>query len=200
MIKIENTKDVARYICRSLDVSLDPEHLKQFAAILEPQKLIRGKNPVNEGDVCRCIYYLTYGLVLQYYKRDGVTVTENMAHEGDMIVCIESFFRQEPSNLTLTTLEPSVLYGIPHDELYQLASTSFEFCQLVFAIEQRMLIQTKQWADVIRFDSAKERYVRLMRENPEIVRRAPLHHVASLLQITPETLSRVRNQVNMELY
>ena len=200
MLKIENTKDVARSICRSLDVSLDPEHLKQFAAILEPQKLIRGKNPVNEGDVCRCIYYLTYGLVLQYYKRDGVTVTEDMAHEGDMIVCVESFFRQEPSNLILTTLEPSVLYGIPHDELYQLASTSFEFCQLVFAIEQRMLIQAKQWADVIRFDSAKERYVRLMRENPEIVRRAPLHHVASLLQITPETLSRVRNQVNMELY
>ena len=200
MLKTDNTRDVARNICRSLDVSLSPEHLKQFAAILEPQKLIRGKSPVAEGDVCRCIYYMTYGLVLQYYKRDGVTITEGLAHEGDFVVCTESFFLQEPSAVILTTIEPSVLYGIPHDELFQLASTSFEFCQLVFAIEQRMLIQAKRWADAIRFDSAKERYMRLMRENPEIVRRAPLHHIASLLQITPETLSRVRNQINMELY
>ena len=36
------------------------------------------------------------------------------------------------------------------------------------------------------------------RENPEIIRRAPLHNVASFLQMTPETLSRVRAQVTEE--
>jgi hypothetical protein len=35
-------------------------------------------------------------------------------------------------------------------------------------------------------------------ENPEIIRRAPLHNVASFLQMTPETLSRVRAQVTEE--
>ena len=89
-------------------------------------------------------------------------------------------------------LEPGIIYGIPHDELYELARSSFEFCKLIFAIEQRSLIISQQKADVIRFESAKERYLRTLRENPDIVRRAPLHNVASYLQMTPETLSRVR--------
>ena len=47
-------------------------------------------------------------------------------------------------------------------------------------------------ADSIRFESARERYERLLKNNPEIIRRAPLSQIASLLEMTPETLSRVR--------
>ena len=200
MLKFDNPKEVAREICNSYGVTLSQENLKLFAGILEPQKLLRGQSAVLEGDVCRCMYYVTHGLVLLYYKKDGQTITEDIIHEGELLVCIESFFRQVPSTINVTMLEPGVLYGIPYDKLYELARTSFDFCQLIFAIEQRMLVHAQQRASCLRFDSAKERYVRLMRDNPEVVRRAPLHHVASLLQIAPETLSRVRNQVNMELY
>ena len=38
-----------------------------------------------------------------------------------------------------------------------------------------------------------ERYVRLLKSKPEIILRAPMVHVASFLQMTPETLSRVRS-------
>jgi CRP-like cAMP-binding protein len=200
MLKIDNPKDVVRDICNCYGVKLSLENQKRLAGILEPQKLLRGQSAVLEGDVCRCMYYVTHGLVLLYFKRNGQTVTHAVIHEKEMLVCVESFFTQTPSKVNVTMLEPSVLYGIPHDKLYELASTSYEFCQLIFAIEQRLLLQAQQRASALRFDTAKERYVRLMRENPEVVRRAPLHHVASLLQIAPETLSRVRNQVNMELY
>jgi hypothetical protein len=71
-------------------------------------------------------------------------------------------------------------------------------CQLIFKFYQRSLIISQQKADTLRFETAKERYVRTMHENPEIIRRAPLHNVASYLQMTPETLSRVRAQVTEE--
>ena len=200
MLKIENPRDVVRDICSNYGLTLSIENQKLLAGILEPQKLLRGQSAVVEGDTCRCMYYVTHGLVLMYYKRGGQTITEGIIHEREMLVCVDSFFRQVPSTINVTMLEPSVLYGIPYDKLYELGSTSFELCRLIFAIEQRLLLQAQQRADCLRFDTAKERYVRLLRENPEVVRRAPLHHVASLLQIASETLSRVRNQVNMELY
>ena len=44
-----------------------------------------------------------------------------------------------------------------------------------------------------RFEPAHERYLKLMQMHPEILKRAPLVYIASLLQMSPETLSRVRS-------
>ena len=194
----EKTRDVAREICRSYGVTLSVDALRAFAGILKPIKVLRGHKLVSEGEVCDCMYYVERGMVLQYYEKNNVTVTEHISHEGDMVICIESFFLREPSHIVAAMLEPGVVYGIPHDELETIASHSFELCKLIFAFYQRSLIISQRKADVIRFETAKERYIRTMRENPEIVRRAPLHNVASFLQMTPETLSRVRAQVTEE--
>ena len=57
---------------------------------------------------------------------------------------------------------------------------------------ENSLILSQNKADSLRFESANERYMRLLKEHPEIVQRAPLSCIASYLQMTPETLSRVR--------
>ncbi len=198
MITYEQKRDVAREICRNYGITLSVEALKAFANILMPMKVLKGRELVSEGDVCKNIFYVERGLVLQYYKKNNVTVTEHISHEGDMVICIESFFLQEPSKIIATMIEPGLVYAIPRDTLQMLASQSFEFCKLIFAIDERSLIISQRKADILRFETAKERYVRTLKENPEIIRRAPLHHVASFLQMTPETLSRVRAQVSEE--
>lgn len=194
----DRRRDVARDICRAYDVTLNLEALHAFANILVPMKVLRGHHLVSEGDVCNSMFYVDKGMVLQHYKKNNATVTEHISHEGDMVICIESYFLREPSKIVASTIEPSVVFGIPRDALEAIASHSFELCKLIFAIYQRSLIISQQKADVLRFETAKERYVRTMRENPEIIRRAPLHNVASFLQMTPETLSRVRAQVTEE--
>lgn len=192
----EQRKDVAREICRTYGVTLSVGALNAFANILQPQKLLRGHQLVSEGDVCNAMYYVVRGMVLQYYMKNDVMVTEHISHEGDMVICIESFFMREPSKIVATMVEPGIVYGIPREDMEMIASHSYELCKLIFAFYQRSLIVSQRKADVLRFETAKERYIRTMKENPEIIRRAPLHHVASFLQMAPETLSRVRAQVD----
>ena len=194
----DRRRDVAREICRSYDITLSVEALHAFANILMPLKVLRGHQLVSEGEVCNCMYYVERGMVLQHYTKNGVSVTEHISHEGDMVICIESFFLRQPSKLVASMLEPGIVYGIPYGEMHSIASHSFELCQLIFRFYQRSLIISQRKADTIRFETAKERYIRTLRENPEIIRRAPLHNVASFLQMTPETLSRVRAQVREE--
>ena len=55
------------------------------------------------------------------------------------------------------------------------------------------LIESQVKADTLRFEPAHERYNKLLQLHPEILKRAPLVYIASLLQMTPETLSRVRS-------
>ena len=57
------------------------------------------------------------------------------------------------------------------------------------------LIVSQVKADSWRFESARERYNLLLETHPEIIKRAPLAHIASYLLMTPETLSRVRSGV-----
>ena len=50
------------------------------------------------------------------------------------------------------------------------------------------LIVSQIKADSWRFESARERYNLLLETHPEIIKRAPLAHIASYLLMTPETL------------
>ena len=88
-----------------------------------------------------------------------------------------------------------LLVSIPYDEVRQLASVYKEINELVVAILEFSLILSQHKADMLRFESAKQRYLRTLEENPELIRRTPVHYIASYLQVRPETLSRVRTNV-----
>ena len=132
-------------------------------------------------------------MVRQYYYKNKKDVTEHFSFEGRIVFCIESFLKQEPSRLIVEALENSKLYAIPYDGLHNLMIHNQEIDMLYRKILEHVAISSQEHADSQRFENAAERYDRLLREKPEIVLRAPMVHIASFLQMTPETLSRVRN-------
>ena len=146
----DRRRDVAKDICRSYGVTLSVEVLRAFANILVPMKVLRGHQLVAEGDVCNYMFYVEKGMVLQHYSKNNVTVTEHISHEGDMVICIESFFLRQPSKIVASTIEPSIVYGIPYDEMHALARHSYELCQLIFKFYQRSLIISQQKADTLK--------------------------------------------------
>lgn len=184
-------RDVAREIAR-IYCRLSPKGVEALSEILVPFKYTKGSVVLPEGAVCRHMYFVERGMVRQYYYKGGRDITEHFSYEGRIVVCIESFLRQEPSKLIVEALENSCLYGIPYDELHQLADENKEIELLFRKIMEHALISSQVYADSQRFETATERYLRLLNTKPEILLRAPMLHIASYLQMSPETLSRVR--------
>jgi hypothetical protein len=56
------------------------------------------------------------------------------------------------------------------------------------------LILSQVRMDSIQFETAHQRYERLLQQSPGIVQRVPLSYIASFLGVTLETLSRIRGQ------
>jgi len=195
---MERRHDIARLLAQKYTErgELSAQSLDLLINMIEPIKVFRGTILVHEGEICKYIYYIYRGLIRQSYHKKGHVLTEHIGYEGGIIMCIESLFNHEPSLLTVEALEPCTIYGLPYDEMVMAAHSSFEFCNLLMSIYKESLILSQQKADALRFSSAKERYVQTMLAHPEIIRRAPLHIVASYLQMTPETLSRVRTEVS----
>lgn len=188
---MDNRRDVAREIAR-IYCRLSPSGIDALSGILVPYKYAKGDVVLPEGEVCEHMYFVALGMVRQYYYKNGRDVTEHFSYEGRIVVCIESFLKQEPSRLIVEALENSRLYGIPYDSLHALAEENKEIELLFRKILEHALISSQVHADSQRFENAAERYLRLLRTKPEIVLRAPMLHIASYLQMSPETLSRVR--------
>ena len=188
---MDKRRDVAREIAR-IYCRLSPAGIEALSEILVPYKYAKGEIILPEGEVCRHMYFVDRGMVRQYYYKGGRDVTEHFSYEGRIVICIESFLKQEPSRLIVEALENSRLYGIPYDALHELADENKEISLLFREILAHALISSQEHADSQRFENATERYLRLLDTKPEILLRAPMLHIASFLQMTPETLSRVR--------
>lgn len=194
---MDKRHDIALELAR-IYYTLPAESVKKLADILAPMKFAKGKQILTEGEICRYMYFVSEGMVRQYYYKNNKDVTEHFSYEGKMVICIESFFHQEPTRLLVETLENSMLYGIPYLAIEELSLQDPYIGAFYRKVLERSLIDSQLKADMQRFETAQDRYLRLSNNEPQIILRAPLLHIASYLQMSPETLSRVRTSVFMD--
>jgi CRP-like cAMP-binding protein len=174
------------------------DELDLLESILVAKKYAKNEKILGEGEVCENIYWIVKGLVRQFYYKNKRELTEYMATENTICMCIESLFREQPTKLQIVALEPTILYCLPKAKLEAVAMKSVNIQILYRKILEESLILSQIRADMLRFESALDRYQKLVKRSPQLVLRAPLVYIASYLQMTPETLSRVRTQTLME--
>ena len=191
------SRDVARELARRYS-TMTHEELDLLESILVPMKFAKNEMILREGETCTNIYWVVKGLVRQFYYKNGKEVTEYMATENNIVMCIESLFLEQPTHLQIKTIEPSILIAIPKVDLEAVAMKSVNIQILYRKILEESLILSQIHADMLRFESAQDRYHKLIKSQPQLVLRAPLVYIASYLQMTPETLSRVRTAALLE--
>lgn len=163
-----------------------------LCTIITRREMEKGELLLKEGQVSRHFVIVGKGMVRQFYYKNGKDITEHFSLESDVVICIESILLQQPTRLMIEALEAGTLYMIPADQFLKLSKESWEINMFYRKMLEFSLILSQKKADSWRFETARERYLRLMADQPEVVQRAPLAHIASYLLMTPETLSRVR--------
>lgn len=169
------------------------EGRKLIEEILIRKEVEKGELLLNEGEISHNLVLVGKGMLRQFYYKNKKDVTEHFSYEGNIVICIESTLKQEPTRLMIEALEPGIVYLLPYNKLMALTEVSWEVNMFYRKILEFSLIVSQVKADSWRFETASERYNQLMRYQPEVIKRAPLSHIASYLLMTPETLSRVRS-------
>jgi CRP-like cAMP-binding protein len=190
-------RDVARELARRYS-TMTHDELDMLESILVAKKYAKNEKVLIEGEVCENIYWIVKGLLRQFYYKNGKELTEYMATENSIVMCIESLFKEQPTKLQIVALEPTYVYCLPKAKLEAVAMKSVNIQILYRKILEESLILSQVRADMLRFEPAIDRYQKLVKRAPQLVLRAPLVYIASYLQMTPETLSRVRTQTLME--
>lgn len=192
-----DTRDIARELARKYS-TMTHEELDVLESILVPMKFAKGEMILSEGEVCENIYYIERGLIRQFYFKNGKQITEHLGEDRTIFMCIESLFREEPTKLQVEAIEPTTVYALLKRRLEQVALHNVNIQILYRKILEESLIISQVHADLVRFETAQDRYKKMCKLSPQVILRAPLVYIASYLQMTPETLSRVRAATLLE--
>ncbi len=185
------TRDIARELARKYS-TMTHDELNALEEILVPMTFPKGKKILSEGEVCKNIYYIHTGLVRQSYIKNKKEVTEYLGVDGNIFMSIQSLFQEIPTKQEITALENTYIFAMPKKSLEEVALHNNNIQILYRKILEESLIISQIHADLVRFETAHDRYVRFCKLMPQVALRAPLVYIASYLQMTPETLSRVR--------
>lgn len=157
------------------------------------RKMKRGDLVLPMGSVCNHFYFVKAGAIRNFYLKDGRDITEWITLEGSFCFSITSFFKETPSSLATECLEDSEIGFISKEILLKYSKSNFELAELLRSFLTGSLIMSQQRMESIQFETAKQRYSRLLKSNPDILRRVPLMYIASFLGMSVETLSRIRS-------
>ena len=145
------------------------------------------------GRVSDRIYFIKRGLIRAYTDWNDKRPTAWFMQENDVAISIKSFLKRTVSDEYIEALEKTEVYYITHDELQGLYATYPEFVVLGLLITNHYHARN---AEVIKLKDRepKDRYLFFQHEYPGLVTRLPANMIASYLNITPETLSRLKKR------
>ncbi len=147
------------------------------------------------GKVSHSLCFIQKGLMRAYYVKGNTEVSAWFMTDGDFIVSIESFYEQKESYESIQALEDTEMLYIDFDELEYIYKKFLEFNYIGRVITIKYLTLWAKQLYSIRNQTAEERYLWLLANRPEIILRVPAKYIASYLDITEVTLSRIKNNI-----
>ncbi len=161
----------------------------------ESKQLPKGEYFVREGKICRKLGFIAYG-VMRYtrFEESGEETTCYFMSEGDFVGDPESFELQKPSDKNLHAITECALVTISHQFIGGLLKELPRFREIMAAIDRKTMMTLLQQRDFLINRDAASRYDWFVEHFPHVVMRVPLGHVASFLDITQQSLSRLRKQ------
>ncbi|HTN45826.1 MAG TPA: Crp/Fnr family transcriptional regulator [Flavipsychrobacter sp.] len=153
---------------------------------------------LNEGETSKKMFLIEKGCVRVWFNNNGKDITTQFFFENDMVASIESFRKKTPSPVTIETIETCIVWWIYKkdwdtilEEIKDMPKLRDRFIDAIF---ERTFEYMKHFISTIK-DTPQERYLNLLQEKPEIVKRVPQHYIASYLGITKVHLSRIKSKL-----
>lgn len=148
-----------------------------------------------EGKVCSKIYFIKSGLVRRFCVKDGVEVTKWIYTNNQFVTSLSSFFEEKASFENFQASEDTILYSLSYQDEQILLNYPL-FSKFHIKLLRLYLSKLNEFHHFYTSLNAQEKYFYLLDSLPQIVLKAKLKDIASLIGVSPETLSRIRAQIS----
>ncbi len=143
------------------------------------------------------ISFIESGVVRLYIPKENPEkeITFGFSFKDQFISAYDSFLTQKPSAYQLQALTETTLLSITYNDLQEVYKTT-QIGNLIgrLTAERLFLIKSKREQNLLNL-TAEERYLKLFKERPELLKVIPLKYISSYIGVTAQALSRIRKRL-----
>ncbi len=173
--------------------SITPEEFGRITQLLEIVQCGKKHILTQKGQVEKNLYIIREGLVRKFFYKNKEEIITQLAREDDLICSSVSFLSQKPSEYIVETLEPCTLFALSYENLQKMYTWGPHINRLGRLITLDWLLQKEIWEHDRLRQEPRERFIRFMHENNDLVQRVQQKYLASYLNMKPETFSRYKH-------
>lgn len=171
------------------------EEIDAIIAHTQVETFKKGDLILRQGKTADKCYFVLEGCLRQYHMSADEEKTTGFFVEGQLVVLYASYLKKTLSDYYLSCLEDCILVSGTREQELELQK---KYPKLEFLTHTLMLEGYDKAEKHITFLSCykpEDRYLFLLKNQPELLNRVPLHYIASFLGVTPESFSRIRKRI-----
>lgn len=174
----------------------DQEEIAQLVQLFEFRKLNKNDFFVKESQPCNEVAFIASGIFRSYYTTSNAEdVTYCFRFPNSLMAAYSSFITDGPSVETMQAISPAELWVIKKSAIDTLAAESLVWTKYLKMIAEQQYLELEKRIFQLQKETALQRYMTLIRNQPEFIQQIPLQYLASYLGITQRHLSRIRSEI-----
>ncbi|SEW05117.1 cAMP-binding domain of CRP or a regulatory subunit of cAMP-dependent protein kinases [Chitinophaga sp. YR573] len=153
---------------------------------------------IERGRVCHTIGLIETGLMKCVFDKDGVDIVFEFAFENSFISDYYSYVTRTASDKQIICMEDTTVYVIERTKLDELGG-QYPFVETMSRkMNEYLFLKMHDKVKSLLLDTPYQRYKHLIEDRQDLASRIPQYLLASYLNVTPETISRIRKKISLE--
>lgn len=187
----QTKKMLLEYLQKHLNLA--EEFSEKFDTMFMHEHVNKGEILFRPESFSKKIIFIEKGLIRTYYLKDGKDITHLFFPENSFLTPVECVFYNKPAPYGWEALENCEIRVAQFKDFESLFSQvpGMEKFILLLVIDAVHTFSERLYS--LQFQTAQDRYKKLLEMQPEVLLRAPLGYIASYLGITQQTLSVIRS-------
>lgn len=170
------------------------ENIDKITSLFIETELKKGDFFIKPGQYCEKLSFVRSGFIRVYAKTNNKEVTQWISTKGYFITDLYSFSFKQRARWNIQALTDSKLYTINKENYILLNKLVPNWIEMEKQFIAGCFVQLEDRVFSHLSLNAEERYQKLFESNKELFNQVPLQYIASMLGMSPETLSRIRNK------
>lgn len=181
--------------CTSI-IHLSESELNLIDAYFDVIVLKKKDYLLQDGKICNFVGFISDGTIRHFHIKDGLEKTCDISFENSWVTDFHSFTQGKPCIMNLQAMTDTTVFKINKENLNTLYSECNKYETFGRIMAEQVAQRATEIAMSLSSDKPEERFLNLLKKQPDLFQRVPQKYIANFIGVSPESLSRIQKRIH----